>query len=124
MTSAACLTWPSQKGSIVASSITWACYSFIDGRSFGSRSTVEMKAIGREREFAAMGGLASFGEEGLDLYLRLAAHVDKILKGAPVAEIPVEQAAKFELVLNQQTAKALGVTIPLALLARADEVIE
>ena len=83
-----------------------------------------MKAIGREREFAVIGGLASFGEEQLDLYLRMAAHVDKILKGAPVAEIPVERAAKFELVLNRQTAKALGLTIPPTLLARADEVIE
>jgi putative ABC transport system substrate-binding protein len=83
-----------------------------------------MKAIGREREFAAIGGLASFGEESLNLYRRMAAHVDKILKGTPVAEIPVERAAKFELVLNQQTAKRLGITIPLALLARADEVIE
>ena len=83
-----------------------------------------MKAIGREREFAAIGGLASFGEESLNLYRRMAAHVDKILKGTPVAEIPVEQAAKFELVLNQKTAKALGLTIPPALLIRADEVIE
>ena len=83
-----------------------------------------MKAIGREREFAAIGGLASFGEEQLDLYLRMAAHVDKILKGAPVAEIPVERAAKFELVLNRQTAKAFGLTIPPTLLARADEVVE
>jgi putative tryptophan/tyrosine transport system substrate-binding protein len=83
-----------------------------------------MKAIGREREFAAIGGLASFGEESLNLYRRMAAHDDKILKGTPVAEIPVEQAAKFELVLNQKTAKALGLTIPAALLVRADEVIE
>jgi putative tryptophan/tyrosine transport system substrate-binding protein len=83
-----------------------------------------MKAIGREREFAAIGGLASFGEESLNLYRRMAAHVDKILKGTRVAEIPVEQAAKFELVLNQNTAKALGLTIPPALLVRADEVIE
>src|SRR4051812_24212532 len=83
-----------------------------------------MKAIGREREFAAIGGLASFGEESVNLYRRMAAHVDKILKGTRVAEIPVEQAAKFELVLNQKTAKALGLTIPPALLVRADEVIE
>jgi putative tryptophan/tyrosine transport system substrate-binding protein len=83
-----------------------------------------MKAIGREREFAAIGGLASFGEESLTLYRRMASHVDKILKGTPVAEIPVEQAAKWELVVNQKTAKILGLTIPTHLLARADEVIE
>jgi putative ABC transport system substrate-binding protein len=83
-----------------------------------------MKAVGREREFAAIGGLASFGEESLNLYRRMAAHVDKILRGTPVAEIPIEQAAKFELVLNQKTAKTLGLTIPAALLVRADEVIE
>jgi putative tryptophan/tyrosine transport system substrate-binding protein len=54
----------------------------------------------------------------------VAAHVDKILKGAPIRDIPVEQASKFELVVNQGTAKTLGIQIPLILLARADEVLE
>jgi len=80
--------------------------------------------IGRERLFATAGGLASFGEEGTDLYRRAAAHVDKVLKGTPVSEIPVEQASKFELVINRKTANILGLTIPPTLFARADEVIE
>ena len=83
-----------------------------------------MAPIGRERLFATAGGLASFGEDGPDLYRRVAAHVDKILKGTPIREIPIEQASKFELVINSRTAKALSIQIPLILLARADEVIE
>jgi len=83
-----------------------------------------MAAIGRERLFATAGGLASFGEDGPDLYRRVAAHVDKVLRGGRIADIPVEQASKFELVLNQRTAKALDVEFPRILLARADEVME
>ena len=70
------------------------------------------------------GGLAAFGEDGPALYRRVAAHVDKVLKGEPMRNIPVEQASKFELVLNQRTATTLNVQIPPTLLARADEVIE
>jgi putative ABC transport system substrate-binding protein len=84
----------------------------------------QMTAIGRERYFATAGGLASFGEDGSDLYRRVAAHVDKVLRGGRIADIPVEQASKFELVLNQRTAKAMNVEFPRTLLARADEVIE
>jgi putative tryptophan/tyrosine transport system substrate-binding protein len=76
------------------------------------------------RELAEAGALMAYGANFGELYRRAASHVHKILQGVSVADLPVEQPTKFELVLNSKTAKALGVTIPANLLARADEVIE
>ena len=83
-----------------------------------------LPAIGYYRQFAEVGGLLSYGPAPFENVPRLAAQIDKILKGAKPGDLPVEQPTKFELVINLKTAKALGLTIPTALLQRADQVIE
>ena len=83
-----------------------------------------LPTIYNSREYVEEGGLVSYGPNFVDLFRRAADFVDKILRGAKPGDIPVEQPTKFELVINLTTAKALGLTVPPTLLARADEVIE
>ncbi len=83
-----------------------------------------LPAMAAQREYAEAGGLLAYGANLLENYRRAAVYVDKILRGAKPGDLPIEQPAKFELVVNLKTAKTLGLTIPQSVLLRADEVIQ
>jgi putative ABC transport system substrate-binding protein len=84
----------------------------------------KLPAVYYERFFAAAGGLASYGPDNVDAFRRAAGYVDRILKGEKPADLPVQAPTKFETIINLKTAKALGLSVPLSLHQRADEVIE
>ena len=83
-----------------------------------------LPAIYPQKEFVDEGGLMSYGADYADLYRRAAVYVDKILKGANPADLPVQQATKFDFTINLKAAKQIGLTIPPNVLARADRVIK
>jgi len=84
----------------------------------------QLPAVYPYRYFAVDGGLASYGVDNIDLFRRAASYVDRILKGEKPGDLPVQLADKYELVINLKTAKALGLDVPISLLARTDEVLE
>lgn len=93
-------------------------------RLVGLAARGQLPAMYTLREFVDAGGLMSYGRDEADSFRRAATYVDKILKGANPADLPVEQPTKFDLVINLKTAKSLGITIPQSVLVRADEVIQ
>jgi putative ABC transport system substrate-binding protein len=93
-------------------------------RTIGFALKSRLPSVGSIREYVDAGGLMSYGADLAEGYRLVAWYVDKILKGAKPADLPVQQPTKFELVINLKTAKQIGLTIPPKVLARADKVIK
>ena len=105
--------------------MTTAARSFLAGRKriVELAGKYRLPAIYRQKEFVDEGGLMSYGVDYADLYRHAAVYVDRILKGAKPADLPVQQATKFEFIINLKAAKQIGLTIPPDVLARANQVI-
>ena len=108
-----------------------ALLTFTDGLTIAFRQRIgsfalanRLPMISEVREFADAGGVATYGVNRADLWRRSASYVDKIIRGAKPGDLPVEQPTRFEMVINLNHAKALGLEVPPSLLALADEVIE
>jgi putative ABC transport system substrate-binding protein len=101
-------------------SLTTADQKRIAGFALKSR----LPSVGATKDYVGAGGLMYYGADEADSHRRVAYYVDRILKGTNPADLPVEQPAKFELVINLKTAKQIGVTIPQSLLYRADRVVK
>ena len=108
-------------GVIVTSGPLTAAYR---GSIISAANKYRLPAVYAYRYFSADGGLASYGPDTIDVFSRAAAYVDRILKGEKPTDLPVQAPTRYELVINMRTARAIGLNLSPALLARADEIIE
>jgi putative ABC transport system substrate-binding protein len=105
--------------------VQWVALTQVNGRQIAELALrYQLPSIFEVRAYVDAGGLISYGVDFRENWRGVATYVDRILRGAHPKDLPVEQASKFNLVINLKTAKALGITVPPMLLARADEVIE
>ena len=114
----------SAKGAVALLVLTTPVFDIERQRIVDLAAQNRLPSMYASRNYVESGGLMCYGPNFADLYRRAAGYVDKILKGAKAADLPVEQPTKFELVINRKAANALGLTVPPMLLAQADEVIE